>query len=243
MKKRIAGLLSLLLLGMLSIPKAAMACDSCWGAISAKQWFPTLSPGGGLASTNGNTEMVAFIVGHGKVYFNMGVNVASEFSDPSYPFNTLRHSQASFNFGYFVTPEISLALGLKNQQDFFKNTQGAEVRPTGSLSMQTLGVSYAHRIEDMPISINGNIAYGSASLSTARGEGAQFTGTTSGSSTYIGYEMGVGYPVTKNITLSLGYRSEQYDQLVPTSISGTLVTVAPQKIKMGGFTGGVSASF
>lgn len=249
---KITQLSGLVLLSALSIPGAAMACDACWGTVGVKEWKTTFSPGGGMVTSTANVTMATITLGYDKVFGNFSGSMRSSYTNSSYPFGTNEHNQHVGNLGYLITPEIFLALGRKGEQEIYhQNSSSNKMYTAADYTM--IGSSYNHTFTDSPFSINGAISYGKGSLRvTAQDPNYTYAGTLSDSSTYLSYEVGAGYSLSRNIKLNLGYRVEQYDQLIPTSyisavygipvIPGT-VTFAKQKVKVSGLIAGFVFAF
>ena len=245
---KIKYLLGLVMLGTLSIPQIALACDDCWGAVGIKDWISTFSPGGGMATTEAAVPMLTATIGYDKIFTSFSYNMPYRYSDPSYPFGSDAHTQLTFNLGYLINPEIFLALGYKREaDDFRKNNTGGTSDHSTKVFYPTIGASYSHTFTDSPYSMNGSIAYGKGTLTgSSSSPNAQannvYVGTLSGSSTYLSYEVGAGYSWSRNVKLNLGYRVEQYDQLMPTAVaqSGlvTTFTLAKQKVMLSGLIAG-----
>ncbi|MDH4235353.1 MAG: hypothetical protein OEV15_09515, partial [Gallionella sp.] len=109
----------------------------------------------------------------------------------------------------------------------------------------TIGMSYNHVFTDA-VSVNGTFTYGNTKIKAdtiAHSQpNTQNTGTLSGSSTYLSYEVDLGYSFSRNIKFNLGYRVEQYDALFPKNVSGIqpnyVVTLALQKVQLSGLIAG-----
>lgn len=249
---KIRQLSGLVMFSALSVPQAAMACDACWGTVGVKVWKTTFSPGGGMATSTATVPMPTITLGYDKVFGNVSITKPTDYTNSSYPFTTDNHRQTSVNLGYLITPEIFLALGNKSEtEEYNKNSTSNMMSTTADTTM--IGSSYNHTFTDSPFSINGTISYGKGSIQVRAGDpNYTYAGTLSSSSAYLSYEVGAGYSLTRNIKFNLGYRVEQYDQLIPTSVISAVfgipptpgtITFAKQKVKVSGLIAGFVFAF
>lgn len=263
MKNRTAIVLGLVLPLALLCPKSAMACDFCWGAVGIKEWMTTLSPGGGLASSKASVPMATLMVGYDKFFVNLSWSETKFYNDLSYPFGTLDHNQSTGNIGYLLTPELSIAIGKKRESDQWTGGtahQNNQCNGNGTntstcfqeffpLRYNTIGSSYNHTFADSAFSLGATVAYGKVRFQLPQNNGgSQNTGTLSGSSTYLSYELMAAYSLTLHTKINLGYRAEQYDQLIPINVvavsqASQIVTLTQQKVKVSGLVAGLVFAF
>jgi hypothetical protein len=236
-------IISLSLLGALLGSNAASAWD-IWTTIGVKEWFTTYSPGV-LPPDSKVVSIISLTMGGERLFVNAAGSSPAEYVNPAYP-SPIKRNQVSFNAGYMATSKIAATVGIKFIPTEYVlpilNKGSNDPQPISLGPFYILGLVYSHSFEDSPFSINGNIAYGKANR-TFEGTKSNATGSLGGSATYLGYEVSGSYAITQSFSLNLGYRAEQYDDLIPVSLSGTVYTLSMEKIKVNGATAGFAYKF
>lgn len=226
-------------------PIAEAEASKFWGAVSVKEWMSTFTPGGGLESSKAVPTLLSLNSGYGNYFINLSTDLGAKFHSTSQQSgSSIEHGQLSFNLGYFINKEIAVAIGAKILSTSFTNMPAPSATSVrvgaDNVFYKTISSIANHQFDDSPFSINGVITYGKGQLSSF--PGSTYTGTTSGSTTYVNYEIGTTYSVTKDIKLSAFYRVEQWDDLVPITVNAAnSYTLAIQKFKLSG--PGVGASY
>ena len=240
-------IISLSLLGALLGSNAASAWDCCWASVGIKEWYQTYSPGGGLPAESQAAQIISLTIGGERLFVNVAGSKEATYKNPAYPFGSVTYGPGSLNLGYMATSEVAFTLGLKNPTSSYSIPSyfGSDDQPiTGWAQIPIIGMAYSHSFEDSPFSINGNFAYGRTNR-TARPAiiGTTVVGTKSGEAAYLGYELGASYALTQSFSFNLGYRVEQFDDLVPVNVTATVVTLSMEKIRVSGATVGLAYKF
>jgi len=235
------------LLGTLLGSNAALAWECCWATVGIKEWYTTYSPGGGLPAGSQAISIISLTIGGERLFVNAAGSQEAAYTNPAYPFAKVNYNQNSFNLGYMATSEVAITMGLKNATAVYSIPSyfGSDEQPITGGNIPIFGVNYSHGFEGTSFAINGNIAYGQTNR-TAKSSpvaGASVAGTKSGSATYQGYELGASYALTQSFSFNLGYRVEQFDDLVPVNVAGAIVTLSMEKIKVSGATVGFAYKF
>ena len=218
-----------------------------WASVGVKQWYQTYSPGGGLPAESQAVQLISLTAGGERFFFNISGSKEAKYTNPAYPFASVTYSSGAINLGYMATQDVAFTFGQKmiNPSYSIPSYFGSDDQPiSGDLQIPLIGSAYSHRFEDSSFSINGNIAYGRTTR-TARPaiKTATLAGTKSGDSTYLGYELGASYALTQSFSFNLGYRVEQFDDLVLVNVSGNVLTLSMEKIKVSGATVGFAYKF
>lgn len=162
------------------------------------------------------------------------------------PFTFTRYrSEYDLGVGYYVKPSIAITVGVKVlQYDYdrgsangFNNISSCQSKTT----FQMIGLSGGYSF-DNKVFIFGN---GNVSVAGQRTEDCTWNITNglkensyTGTPKYMNAEFGVGYPISKAFTGTLGYRNLQSKQSIATVIGGGTSTA-----KLTGYSVGVSYAF
>jgi len=228
------------LLGSLLVSNAASAWD-IWTTIGVKEWFTTYSPGV-LPPDSKAVSNLSLTVGGERLFVNFAGSSTTDYENPAYPVypKAITHSQIALNLGYIATSEFAFTIGMKKQTTHY-DVPGFIQVSDGVFSI--LGLVYTYSFADSPFSISGNIAYGKGTRKFDGGTSNNLTGSSGGDGTYLGYELSGNYAVTQSFSLNLGYRVEQFDDLIPVSKSGSVYTLSMEKIRVSGATVGLAYKF
>ncbi len=223
-----------------------------WGSVGYRPWMTTMTGDGNPRTAT--YPMISLNIGYKDVFFNISSNPSAQ--GAKYTSDTqggfIAHRQNSFNIGYMVTNNFAATIGLKQLNDSWDQNpppynSGIQPREDKERNFATIGALYNHSFSDSPFSINATVNYGNDSFSATHPE--KFTGTTSGNSTFIGYEISGKYSFNRLLSFQLFYRVEKWDNLVPTTLYTPSVSnpaVANLELKTLQLSGpgvGVSLSF
>jgi hypothetical protein len=198
-----------------------------WSGIAVKLWSETFSPGDG-SSRNLLAPQLSFTAGYEKWFINYSTSTFGLYNEPNLSNSWIKHGQGGVNIGYIPIPGLLVALGSKYVEETWNfpsksisamtpsgTPQDIPLIPKGGLYFTTIGASYSHSLGDSPYSISGGVTYGQRTITV---DTTKFTGSAGGSSTYLGYDIGVAYDWTNTTKLSLYYRVEQWDAELATTV-------------------------
>lgn len=198
-----------------------------WGNFAMKSWSTTMTPWDGTSSGS-MAEQFTLTQGYARYFLSLSIDGAAKYVKPISN-GAIEYISAGWNLGYVASPDWIVALGLKNANDAWVGISAPSTSANvANHYFTTIGTAYSYAFADSPFSINAGITYGQR---TPVGCNC-VTGSPNVSETYLGYDLGGIYALSKRFKFNLFYRIEQWDMVAPTA--GITASVAMMNRTVGG---------